>query len=137
MINAHKPRCEHIFTLLHEIGHFPLHFKNAPRRHHPRIFDIYWQTEWFSRLSSQVRRYFRLFFNSNSGKEWAADLWAFSAFVYLAKPCGCRDELLACLNRHPEEMGRYYLVVVAFLYSRAKTGLWKFPKLLRAPFNNT
>lgn len=134
LINAHKPREEHIFTLLHEIGHFLLHFKNAPRKHHPRIFDIHWQIQWLSRLCSQVRRYFRLIFNQESGREWEADLWAFCAFLYLVKPCGCRDELIAFLERHPEKRGRFCLAVLGFVYSGTKAGLLKFRKLLLAPF---
>ncbi len=36
------------------------------------------------------RRCFRYFFNTR-GKELDADLWAFCAFMLIAKPCGCRQ----------------------------------------------
>ena len=134
LINAHKPRCEHIFTLLHEIGHYLIHFKNSPRKHHPRFFDIHWKTEWLACLCSKVRRHFRFNFNKQSGKEWEADLWAFCAFIYLAKQIGCREELLTFVERHPEKTGSFFLAALGVRYSDAKTCLTKFLKRLLSPF---
>jgi hypothetical protein len=132
LINAHKPRHEHVFTLLHEIGHFLMHFKSLPRKHHPRFFDIHWKTEWLANLCSKVRRYFRYIFSKESGKEWEADLWAMCAFVYLAKHLGCRDELRAFVNRHPEKANLFRLVEVAVVYGDTKTRIQKAYHLIRS-----
>jgi hypothetical protein len=135
LINAHKPRCEHIFTMLHEIGHFLLHFQNAPRKHHPRFLDHHGQTEWLTGLRSKARRYLRFIFNKESGKEWEADLWAFCAFGYFAKQVGCLDDLVAFLDRHPEKYGSFCLAMLGVAYSRTKACLSKFPKMLLAPLS--
>ena len=46
LINAHKPRYEHTFTLLHEIAHYLLHFKNFTRKRHARFLDINWKIDY-------------------------------------------------------------------------------------------
>ncbi|HUZ07102.1 MAG TPA: ImmA/IrrE family metallo-endopeptidase [Candidatus Paceibacterota bacterium] len=116
LINANTPRQEHIFTMLHEIGHFLLHFKNPPRRHHPRLLDIAWKIEWVANFCSHIRRQMRFYLKKASGKEWEADLWALCAFAFLAKHFGFRDELIAFLNRHPEKLWNYRLVKAAVFY---------------------
>jgi AraC-like DNA-binding protein len=131
LINAHKPRHEHIFTVLHEIGHFVQHVLNKNRIHHPRIFDIRWNIEFLSNLFSKGRRYFRYMFNKESGKEWEADLWAMCAFVYLAKVIGCRDDLSVFLNHHPEKMWTYRLAAVATWYSEIKIRFVNAYKILK------
>ena len=137
LINANKPRQEHIFTLLHEIGHFLLHFKNPPMKHHPRLFDIAWKIEWVAKLCSKVRRQMRFIFNKASGKEWEADLWAFCVFIYFVRRVGCRDDLLAFLKRHPEKSGSFFLAVFGVAYSDAKTLIKKLPKMLFSLFITT
>ena len=121
--------------MLHEIGHFVIHFKNAPRKHHLRFLEIHWQAEWLACLCSKLRRYLRFVFNKESGREWEADLWAFCAFIYFSKQVGCMDDLLAFLDRHPEKNGSFYLAALAIAYSRTKTCLSKFQKMLLAPFS--
>jgi predicted SprT family Zn-dependent metalloprotease len=120
LINANKPRQEHIFTMLHEIGHFLLHFNNPSRKHHPRLFDIVWKVEWLTNFCSKLRRQMRFYFNKSSGEEWEADLWALCAFAYLAKHFGFRDELVSFLDRHPEKIWSYRLVKTAMVYCDCK-----------------
>jgi len=134
LINAHKPRCEHVFTLLHEVGHYLIHFKNRPRKHHPRFFDLHWKAEWLALACSKVRRYFRFIFNKQSGKEWEADLWAMCAFVYCAKCIGRRDELRAFLDRHPEKSKLFLLVAIAVAYNDTITRLKRIRHALAMPF---
>ena len=134
LINAHKPRCEHIFTLLHEIGHYLLHFLNPHRRHHPRFFDVHWKVKFLARVSSVVRRYNRRFFNRTSGKEWEADLYAFLLFLLLVKAIGCRTELLTFLDRHPEKFWTFLLAALAVTYGGIKTRIQKIPQTLLMPF---
>jgi Zn-dependent peptidase ImmA (M78 family) len=40
LINAHESRPEHVFTLLHELGHYVLHVLNPYRKFHPRWCDL-------------------------------------------------------------------------------------------------
>jgi hypothetical protein len=137
LINAHKPRCEHIFTLLHEIGHYLVHFQSSPRKHHPRFFDIHWKTEWLANLCSKVRRYFRFIFNKESGKEWEADIWAMCAFIYFAKLIGCRRDLWMFLKRHPEKTSTFLLSVVGVVCSDSLKKIKKIWHVLRIPFQTT
>lgn len=134
LINAHKPRCEHVFTLLHEIGHFLLHFKRLPRMRHPRFFDINWKIEWLASFCSKVRRSFRYTFNKETGKEWEADLWAMCAFLYLAKRIGCRGDLWAFLGRHPEKSNIFLLAGFALVYSDTKAKIKSVARSLVMPF---
>jgi hypothetical protein len=130
LINAHKPRHEHIFTLLHEIGHFVQHVLNVRHWRHPRIFDTRWRIDFLTSICSQARRYFRYIFATENAKEWEADLWAMCAFVYLVKMIGGRDELAAFLKHHPEKRWSYRLAVGAAWYCELKKRL-QFPcKLL-------
>jgi hypothetical protein len=71
--------------------------------------------------SKLVRRYFRFVFNKTSGKEWVADLWAMCAFVYLANAIGCRAELTAFLDRHPEKTNLFLLASCGAAYCGIKT----------------
>ena len=134
LINAHKSRNEHIYTLLHEVGHYLLHFKSLPRKHHPRIFDIQWKAAWLARFNSHVRRYFRFIFNKQTGKEWEADVWAMCAFIYFAKRLDCRDELLIFLDRHPEKTTIFLLTAFGTAYIATKQRLHKFGRALATPF---
>jgi hypothetical protein len=120
LINARKPRNEHIYTLLHEIGHYLIHFKGLPRKHHPRLFDINWKADWLARLSSKIRRYYRFIFNKETGREWEADVWAMCAFVYIARRFGCRGELFTFLKRHPEKRNIFLLATYSTVYCDTK-----------------
>ena len=126
LLNIHKPRIEHMFTILHELGHYVLHVINPHRRHHPGIFDIHWKIPALARLSSLVRRYFRFRFNKSSGKEWEANLWALCAFVVLTKRIGCWSDLRAFLSRHPEMTGKFILVCASTVYTDTKEHLKRY-----------
>ena len=134
LINAHKPRNEHFYTVLHEIAHFLLHFKSLPRKYHPRIFDINWKAEWLAILCSKVRRYYRYTFNKASGKEWEADLWAMCAFVYIARHFKCRGELKTFLKRHPEKTSMFLLAAGSTIYCGTKTRIQKIGRTLAGTF---
>ena len=69
LINARKPRTEHIFTLLHEIGHFLVHVKKTHTLRNPRFLEIHWKSERLANFFSKVRRGVRFFRNRQSGKE--------------------------------------------------------------------
>jgi oligoendopeptidase F len=113
LINAHKPRYEHSFTLLHEIGHYVRHVLIPRRKYHPRILDINWKINFLAEFASYARRSIRFIYNKQSSKEREADLWAMCAFVHLSKHFGCRAELTAFLERHPEKFGLYLLTASA------------------------
>ena len=64
LINASKPRTEHIFTLLHELGHFVLHYQNFPRKYHPWYLEIHWKNKFLAKQSSFARRCLRFYFKN-------------------------------------------------------------------------
>lgn len=112
LINARKPRYEHAFTVLHEIGHYVRHFLTPRRKYHPRIFDITWKINRLAKCFSHARRSFRFIYHKQSSREREADLWAMCAFDHLSRHHGCRDELVTFLKRHPEKITLYRLVAV-------------------------
>jgi|ERR1017187_3632867 hypothetical protein len=120
LINATKPRCEHVYNLLHELGHFLLHFKKcAPDRYNRWYLKRRWRIDAIAQLASKMRRYVRFIFNSHAGKEWEADLWAMCALVYLKKYLGGSDSA-AFLNRHPEKRWIYRLAAASAFYCEIK-----------------
>ena len=122
LINANKPRYEHVYTLLQEFGHYLLHFKRIkPRRHSPWYLNNNWKFDVIADLAAKLRRGIRLRFHSEKGKEWEADLWAMCAFVYLKK-FGARPDLTAFLNRHPEKT-RIYGSSGKFVFFVGKAGM--------------
>ena len=134
LINARQPRTEHIFTLLHETGHFVVHHLHLRPDHCPRFLRKNWKNEFMQDVFSKARRYVRLVFNGHAGREWEADLWAMCAFVALARQLGCRADLLKFLDRHPEKLNTYRLVAAVVAATNAKTRLAKFSKRLARPF---
>ncbi|HEY3853727.1 MAG TPA: ImmA/IrrE family metallo-endopeptidase [Verrucomicrobiae bacterium] len=132
LINANKPRYEHVYTLLHEFGHFQLHFKNcAPNRFNRWYLNRRWKIEAIAVFASKVRRHLRFKFNTHAGKEWEADLWALCALLYLQKFIG-RSYLTTFLARHPEKTSVFLVAVSGMLCDaikkRAKTAfqiIWK------------
>lgn len=126
LINAHKPRIEHFYTVLHEIGHFLLHFKNPHRKHHHPFLEIDWKNKWLSDLCSKVRRLLRLIYARESGREFEADVWAMCAFIHLTNTIGCRDDLTRFLDRHPEKLPAFLLAVWSTTYTTLKKRINNF-----------
>ena len=136
LLNAHKPRIEHFFTILHEIGHYMVHHLTPRRTHHPRFFDVNLINDLIPDLCRFIRRYFRFIFNTREGLEWEADLWAMCAFLILANRIGCRADLVNFLDRHPEKMPTFLLVAGAVAYTNAKTRVINYSKRLLLPFKS-
>jgi hypothetical protein len=132
LINAHKPRTEHVFTMLHEIGHFVVHHQK-PHAHCPWYFRKDWHNEFLDGLCFKARRYLRFMFNRTAGREWEADMWALCAFIVLSKHLGCRAELLKFLERHPEKLNTLLLVTGALAYTNVKSRLHGLAKKLSLP----
>jgi hypothetical protein len=137
LINARKPRTEHIFTLLHEIGHYVLHVLNPYRKFHPRFFDAHWKINFMATLSSKVRRYMRFNFRKESGREWEADMWALCAFWLLARRFGARKELVDFLKRHPEKWSKFFLVRIVANYQDGRTWIRSLLKRFQLPFKSS
>jgi len=130
LINANTPRYEHVFTLLHECGHYLLHFnRRAPRRHCPWYLKFNWKIDAIAKIASKLRRIIRFAFNSKRGREWEADAWAMCGLIYLRK-FGGRSDLTAFLNHHPEKKWIYRLAATATVYSETKKRIATAFKLL-------
>ena len=127
LINANKPRTEHIYTLLHELGHYWLHVLNRAERRTPWYLEIHWQNKFLSKMTRTVRRYLRFIFNKQDGLEWEADLWALCAFYYLAKHIGCKKDFTAFLRNHPEKRHMYWLISVVATWHNVKA-CYKFAR---------
>jgi hypothetical protein len=64
-IVAHR-RCEHVYTLLHEVGHYLLHFKRIkPRRLSPWYLNINWKIDAVADIAAKVRQCVGLFISKS------------------------------------------------------------------------
>ena len=134
LINANKPKCEHVFTVLHEIGHYVLHVqRRASNRPRNWFLNRQWKIEPIALFASKVRRAARLFFNSDTGREWEADLWAMCALVYLKKFIGS-SILISFLERHPEKRGVYRLAAYSSFWNEAKQWLARSFSIIKSLF---
>lgn len=135
LINAQKPRCEHVYTLLHEFGHFLVHFKKcAPHRLNRWYLNLDWKFEAMAAFASRLRRHLRFNCNKQSGKERDADLWALCAILYLQKhlePSYLRD----FLARHPEKAGLTILAASGILYTNIKQRTKTAFQMVLKPFS--
>jgi len=134
LINAHKPRHEHTFTVLHELGHYTQHVVRPRRKFHPKIFDVHWQLQWLTNICGRVRRAFRFVMNKSSGKEWQADAWAMCAFFYLSIHIGSNEELLTFIDHHPEKWKTVLLAAYSVSYCGIKTRIKNLAKSFMPPY---
>jgi IrrE N-terminal-like domain len=134
LINAHKPRYEHTFTLLHEIGHNLLHFKNPHRKFHARFLENKSKIKWLVKFCSKVRRTMHIHFARENSREWEADLWAFCAFIYVVKLAGGRDDLVTLLEHHPEKFWVFMLAGAGVIFSGIKKRITTATQFLLKPF---
>lgn len=129
LINANKPRFEHVFTLLHEFGHYSIHFKQvAPKMYDRWYLNRRWSIQAVLKFAQRLKRTIRYQIYKRGGDEWEADLWAMCAFVYLNKKTS-RADLDAWLKQHPEKRSDYRLVLIATVFCDTKkrvTNAWKW-----------
>ena len=104
VINANKPHDEHVFTILHELAHFVLHFDQPYRLFAPRWVERSYKSTFMVENTYKLKRTLRRRF----GREWQADLWALSAFPIV----GTRNDLEAFFDRHPDKIAPFFLAVV-------------------------
>ena len=131
LLNARKPRYELRFTVLHEIGHFFNHVLNPYRQRHLRILDWNWRFRPLTNFCSFNRRYTRMLFAKGSAKEWEADLWAFCAFLRLARFPHFRRDLLHFLGRRHDKIATFCLALLCTIYSAGKCRLQKALSVLK------
>ena len=134
LINAHKSRPEHVFTLLHELGHYVLHVLNPYRKFHPRWCDLNWRVQFMANLCSTIRRYMRFNFRKEAGREWEADTWALCAFWLLACRFGAWEEFSAFLKHHPEKRWKFALVRTVSIFQDGRTRIKTFVRHLKLAF---
>jgi len=134
LINAHQPRVEHVFTLLHEIGHFVVHHLNPQRDYNPWYLRKDWHSERLTAICFKLRRHLRFMFHRTAGKEWEADLWALCAFIVLARQLKCRADLMSFLGRHRRKMPTFLLAAGVIGCIDVKNGLVNYSKRLLLPF---
>jgi hypothetical protein len=121
VIDLNQPQHDVIFTLLHEIGYFKLHFKNPRPLRMPWFINRPYENELLGETAYKTRRALRL----KVSKERQADLWALCAYRLI----GCPDDLKTFLKQHPEKLP-LFLVAVA---GHVKTRIEKFIRTLFHP----
>lgn len=110
VINLDQPQPEVIFTFLHELGHFVLHYKNPRPQNTHWLVNRPYENELMADIAYKTRRTLRQKFT----KEWMADLWALSAFAVIGLP----DDLKTFLKAHPEKCGLFCLVMMGHVKVR-------------------
>jgi len=103
-VNANLPKCEQVFTIAHELGHYVKHPDRSALRYRPWYLDRPWKSPRMIRVSMLAERYIARWFNI----ERQADLWALSVLLNI----GAVDEMRAWLEHHPEKAALVFLVCV-------------------------
>ena len=119
VINSDQPQCEQIFTILHEIGHFELHYKKNFKIHIPAVLNRPYENELLSEVTHKTKRVIQ----QKLYQEWLVDLWAICAFFEI----GCPDDFKEFFRRHPEKFKLFPLIIPFILKARLAR---KFKRLL-------
>ena len=136
LINARKPRYEHTFTILHEIAHYVLHVLKKNLLPMPWYLKRRWESARLAKIVKLLRRYVRFIFSTGSSKEKQADLWAFMAFILVAKCAGTSSELRAFIDHHPEKSWIFCSAGLVVAYGGIKTRIQNIPRTLLIPFRS-
>jgi len=136
LVNARKPRYEHVATILHEIAHYVLHVLNDNRFPWPWYLKRYWRFSYFAKMRSTLRRYVRYRFSTERSKEQQADLWAIMAFILVARCARSFSELIAFIDHHPEKFWIFCVAVFGVTYGGLKSRIRKITDTLLIPFRS-
>jgi hypothetical protein len=112
VVNANKSKSDHVFTILHEIAHFILHFERSHRVRSPWYFTRQWKSKRVMRLAKLTSRVAWRKFN----EEEQADAWAFCALFQL----GATDDIQVILTQHPEKTGMFCLCAFSSICTAIK-----------------
>jgi hypothetical protein len=115
VLNANKSKCDHVFTIFHEIAHYVLHFQ---RSHQMRL--PWWLTrKWKSKPMIRFKKTTKLIAFRKFNEERQADLWAFCMLFQI----GATDDILGIVDQYPEKTTIFWLSVVGSIYSGVKSRL--------------
>ncbi len=120
VINANRTKNDHAFTILHEIGHFVLHYE----RSHRVRFPSYLTRKWKSKRMIRFSRLLRYVVARKMGQEVQADAWAFCALLGE----GALNEALAICAQQPEKRWAFRLAFASSVYAGIKR---RFKAVLR------
>jgi hypothetical protein len=126
VVNANRSKSDHAFTILHEIGHFILHYE----RSHRVRFPSYLTREWKSKRMIRFSKLLRYVVARKMGLEAQADGWAFCALLGE----GALNDALAICAQHPEKRWTFRVVFVSSIYHGIKRRVKKAIKGLIHPF---
>ena len=104
VINVNKPRCDQVFTIAHEIGHYVIHVDRPPVDMVPWYLKIQWRSAWLCKRCRVLGRCVQRKF----GREWQADFWAFVFLFHI----GAVDDLIAIQEMYPQKRGLFWLSYV-------------------------
>ncbi len=134
LINARKPRYEHVFTILHEIAHYVLHVLNANRLPMPWYLKRRCKSASIAKIVAFSRRYVRFKFSTERSKEKQADFWAFMAFFFVVNCAGTSGELRAFVDHHPEKLSIFCLAALTVACGGIKTRAQRITHSMLIPF---
>jgi hypothetical protein len=121
-VDANLKQPEQIHTALHEIAHHALsHFEPQHRRRPPWYLERHYKSKFMAEVVYRTKRWLRLKF----GMEWEADLWALLVFPKV----GTRKDLETFLDKHPEKVKWFLIVVAGHLVVRIRNFIGQISKL--------
>jgi hypothetical protein len=127
VVNANRSKSDHVFTILHEIAHFILHFERSHRMRLPWYLTRQWKSKRMIRLSQILRR----FVSRKLSKETQADTWAFCVLSQI----GATDDVQAILTEYPEKTGVFCLCVFSCIYAGIKGRIKRVIRRIFQPFS--
>jgi len=126
VINATKSKSDHVFTILHEIAHYILHYERSHRMRLPWYLTRQWNANPMARFSKATKR----LVSRKLNPEWQADMWAMCALLHI----GAADDFQAILTQYPEKTGLACLCVAGTIYAGIKSRLKKAFRRICHPF---
>jgi len=112
VVNANKSKSDHVFTILHEIAHFILHFERSHRMRLPWYLTRKWKSERMIQFSKELMQVVLRKLNV----EHQADIWAFCALFQI----GATDDAQAIVAHDSEKRWTFRLAFASSIYAGIK-----------------
>lgn len=124
-VNANQPRCEQLFTIGHELGHYIRDHNRSRRKFQHWLLDLRCET----RIGKLYVRYMRHLINRFLPREAEADLIA----VHVMQCFAPQTEVRAFLERHPDKIWMFTWSTLVFCSRHPYRFMWGVLKTLSAP----
>lgn len=132
IINTRKPQCEHVFTILHEIGHMVIDVKGTLGTRQHWLMTRQTRIDQVDELLRKIRRRIYLLHLKQKGRERDVDIWAMLAFCFLVNHGMARAEFLEFLERNPDKISLMIQAQTALMFNNLKVACCRMFRLVKS-----